>query len=104
MLLALSERIAAQDAQIARLTARMEELERRLNRSSRNSSLPPSQDPPGMSKRQRPHGSQSDQGERSIERLLSTSITCRLHRRSLHDYLTHVITAHTRGHPIPTLT
>src|SRR5437899_6318518 len=29
-----------------RLEARVAELERRLNRSSRNSSLPPSQDPP----------------------------------------------------------
>src|SRR3989441_9602097 len=29
-----------------RLEARVSELERRLNRSSRNSSLPPSQDPP----------------------------------------------------------
>jgi transposase len=56
---ALSERIAAQDAQIAKLTARMEELERRLSRSSRNSSLPPSQDPPGAAKRK---GPQSDRG------------------------------------------
>jgi len=46
VLVALSERVAAQDAQIARLSARVEDLERRLNRNSRNSSLPPSQDPP----------------------------------------------------------
>jgi transposase len=49
-------------------------------------------------------GSQSDQGERTIERLLSASITCRLRKQSLHDYLTQVITAHARGDPIPTLT
>ena len=49
-------------------------------------------------------GSQSEQGERSIERLLSASLTCRLQKRSLHDYLTHVLTAHARGHPIPALT
>ena len=59
VLVALSERIAFQDAQIAKLTARMEELERRLSRSSRNSSLPPSQDPPGAAKRK---GPQSDRG------------------------------------------
>jgi transposase len=48
-------------------------------------------------------GSQSDQGERSIERLLSASLTCRLQRRSLFAYLSQVITAHARGDPIPSL-
>ena len=48
-------------------------------------------------------GSQSDQGERSIERLLSASLTCRLQQRSLFAYLTQVITAHARGDPIPSL-
>jgi transposase len=48
-------------------------------------------------------GSQSDQGERSIERLLSASVTCRLRQQSLYTYLTQVITAHTRGDPIPIL-
>ena len=51
VLVALSERVAAQDAQIAKLAARVEELERRLNRNSRNSSTPPSQDPPGAPER-----------------------------------------------------
>jgi transposase len=49
-------------------------------------------------------GSQSDQGERTIERLLSASITCRLRKQSLYNYLTHVLTAHARGDPIPALT
>jgi transposase len=49
-------------------------------------------------------GTQSDQGERTIERLLSASITCRLRKQSLYDYLTHVLTAHARGDPIPNLT
>jgi transposase len=49
-------------------------------------------------------GSQSEQGERTIERLLSASLTCRLQHRSLFAYLTHVLTANTRGDPIPTLT
>jgi transposase len=54
VLAALSERVAAQDVQIEKLAARVEELERRLSRSSRNSSLPPSQDPPGAPKRKQP--------------------------------------------------
>ena len=48
----LRERVAKQEARIA-------ELERRLNRNSRNSSLPPSQDPPGArlsAARLRPRG------------------------------------------------
>ena len=46
-------------------------------------------------------GSQSEQGERTIERLLSASITCRLRKQSLYAYLTDVLTAHARGDPIP---
>jgi transposase len=48
-------------------------------------------------------GSQSDQGERTIERLLSASVTCRLRKQSLYDYLTQVIATHARGDPIPRL-
>lgn len=48
-------------------------------------------------------GSQSEQGERTIERLLSASITCRLQRRSLFTYLSDVLTASIRGDPIPAL-
>ena len=48
-------------------------------------------------------GTQSERGERSIERLLSASITCRLRKQSLYAYLTEVITAHARGDPIPAL-
>ncbi len=48
-------------------------------------------------------GSQSDQGERTIERLLSASVTCRLRKQSLYHYLTQVIAAHARGDPIPSL-
>jgi transposase len=40
-----------------RLEARVAELERRLNRSSRNSSLPPSQDPPSAPPRRGEPGS-----------------------------------------------
>jgi transposase len=48
-------------------------------------------------------GSQSDSGERRIERLLSAHTTCRLQRRSLHAYLIDAIAAHTRGDPVPLL-
>jgi transposase len=44
-------------------------------------------------------GSQSDQGERTIERLLSASVTCRLRKQSLYDYLTQVIAAHATQYP-----
>ena len=48
-------------------------------------------------------GSQSAQGERTIERLLSASVTCRLQGRSLFAYLTDVVNASIRGDPIPAL-
>jgi hypothetical protein len=48
-------------------------------------------------------GSQSDRGERTIERLMSASVTCRLQRRSLFAYLTDVLTTTARGHPAPSL-
>jgi transposase len=48
-------------------------------------------------------GSQSDGGERRIERLLSAHTTCRLQHRSLFDYLTELLTAHARGDPAPLL-
>jgi len=48
-------------------------------------------------------GSQSEGGERRIERLLSAHTTCRLQRRSLHAYLIDVLGAHTRSDPVPLL-
>jgi transposase len=48
-------------------------------------------------------GSQSDAGERRIERLLSASTTCRLQRRSLFEYLSELLAAHPRGDPLPQL-
>jgi len=50
------------------------------------------------------HGTQPEQGERTIERLLSASVTCRLRNQSLNTYLTHVLTTQARGDPIPGLT
>jgi transposase len=48
-------------------------------------------------------GSHSDRGERTIERLPSASVTCRLRNQPLIAYLTQVITAHARRDPIPAL-
>ncbi len=48
-------------------------------------------------------GSQSDHGERTIERLLSASVTCRLQGRSLFAYLTDLLSASIRGDPVPML-
>jgi transposase len=46
-------------------------------------------------------GSQSEDGEQRIARLLSAHTTCRLQHRSLFAYLTDAIAAHARGHPAP---
>jgi hypothetical protein len=48
-------------------------------------------------------GSQSEGGERKIERLLSASVTCRLQHRSLFAYLSEIIAAHARGDPLSSL-
>jgi transposase len=48
-------------------------------------------------------GNQAEHGKRTTERLLSASITCRLQRRSLFDYLTDVTKANIRGQPVPSL-
>jgi transposase len=62
VLLALSARLEAQNAQLAKLAERGGEFEQRLKRDSRNSSLPPSQDPPWSGKRERGCGSGRKRG------------------------------------------
>jgi transposase len=47
------------------------------------------------------YGTQTDTGNRIVERLLTVRETCRLQGRRLHDYLTSAITANLNGHPIP---
>ena len=49
------------------------------------------------------HGTQSDGGERFIERALSVSVTCRLQARSMFAYIRELLSAHARGDPLPTL-
>lgn len=49
------------------------------------------------------YGTQTDHGDRLVERLLTVRETCRLQGRRLHDYLTTAITADLRGHAIPAL-
>lgn len=48
-------------------------------------------------------GSQSERGERTTQRLLSASVTCRLQKRSLFVYLADVLSARVRGDPAPLL-
>lgn len=48
-------------------------------------------------------GSQSEDGEQRIQRLLSAHTTCRLQHRSLHAYLIDLLGAHSRGDPVPLL-
>jgi transposase len=47
------------------------------------------------------YGTQTEHGNRLVERLLTMRETCRLQRRRLHDYLTIAITADLHGQPIP---
>jgi len=49
------------------------------------------------------HGTQSQDGERFIERALSVSVTCRLLGRSMFAYMRELLTANARGDPLPTL-
>lgn len=48
-------------------------------------------------------GSQSEDGEARIARLLSAHTTCRLQGRSLHGYLVDLLDAQARGNPLPLL-
>ena len=50
------------------------------------------------------HGTRSDDGERFAERVLSAAATCRQRQRSLFEYLAQLLTANTRGDPLPALT
>ncbi|MCA1698600.1 MAG: IS66 family transposase [Actinobacteria bacterium] len=50
------------------------------------------------------HGTQSEDGERFIERALSASVTCRLQARSMFAYMRELLSAHARGDPLPSLT
>lgn len=49
------------------------------------------------------HGTRSQDGERFVERALSASVTCRLQGRSLFAYLAELLTARSRGQPLPAL-
>jgi transposase len=49
-------------------------------------------------------GTRTQHGERFVERALSASVTCRLQHRSLFAYMHELLTAHSRGDPLPTLT
>lgn len=62
VLLRMDEQIQQLTKQVAKQGEEIAELKRRLNRNSRNSSVPPSQDPPGVPERKRPAPSGRPQG------------------------------------------
>jgi transposase len=62
VLLRMDEQIQQLTKQVAKQGEEIAELKRRLNRNSHNSSVPPSQDPPGAPERKRPHPSGRSQG------------------------------------------
>jgi transposase len=47
------------------------------------------------------YGTQTDHGNRAVERLLTIRETCRLQTRRLHSYLTEALIAHQHGQPVP---
>jgi transposase len=53
--------------------------------------------------RQASFGTQSDQGNRFVESLLTVSTTCRLQGRNVRNYLVRAIEAHLLGEPSPSL-
>ncbi len=55
----------------------------------------------GVLWRKTSYGTQTDHGNRAVERLLTIRETCRLQRRRLHTYLTDAITAHHHGQSVP---
>jgi transposase len=62
VLLRMDEQIQQLTKQVAKQGEEIAELKRRLNRNSQNSSVPPSQDPPGAPERKRPDPSGRAQG------------------------------------------
>jgi transposase len=56
----------------------------------------------GVIWRKTSYGTQTDHGDRAVERLLTIRETCRLQRRRLHNYLVDAITAHQHEQPVPT--
>jgi transposase len=48
-------------------------------------------------------GTQSERGDRFVERMLTVSATCRQQNRNVLQYVTAAICAHLRGEPIPSL-
>jgi transposase len=51
--------------------------------------------------RRQSYGTQTDHGDRAVERLLTIRETCRLRGRRMHDYLATAITAALHRQPIP---
>ena len=48
-------------------------------------------------------GTQSERGNLFVERMMTTTTTCRLQKRNRHDYITAVVDAHLKNEPVPSL-
>lgn len=48
-------------------------------------------------------GTQSERGNLFVERMMTTTTTCKLQKRNRHDYLTAAVAAHLKNEPIPSL-
>jgi len=48
-------------------------------------------------------GTQSERGNLFVERMMTTTTTCKLQKRNRYDYITSAVTAHLKNEPIPSL-
>ncbi|MCK5872519.1 MAG: IS66 family transposase, partial [Methylococcales bacterium] len=48
-------------------------------------------------------GTQSERGNLFVERMMTTTTTCKLQNRNRHDYITAAVAAHLKNEPIPSL-
>ena len=48
-------------------------------------------------------GTQSERGNLFVERMMTTTTTCKLQRRNRYDYITAAVAAHLKNEPIPSL-
>ena len=100
---ALKKRITLLEKRNTVLEKRVDELERRLGMNSRNSSRPPSSDPPGQAVALSPRRRRKKREARYAERILTACATCRLQGRSIMDYLRDACRCHLDGLAAPSL-
>ena len=98
----LKQRLETLENRLEQLERHIDHLERRLGMNSRNSSQPPSSDPPGTAV-VLPRRGRKKRGARYAERILTAYATCRLQGRSIMEYLRDACRCHLNGLPAPSL-